>query len=124
MKFFAVPILFLLIISQSFKNWFFIVQYDLNKNYISKVLCENRDKPKMHCNGKCILMKRMAAAEENQPGPAPLKLSWEISLFVDNHSEYSGDASSSPAFYFIPRELFSEQISFCPGVFRPPLTDL
>lgn len=27
--------------------------------------CENRDKPNMHCNGKCHLNKRIAAVENN-----------------------------------------------------------
>lgn len=29
----------------------------MNKEYIAKNLCENRNRPKSHCNGKCHLMK-------------------------------------------------------------------
>jgi hypothetical protein len=29
------------------------------------VLCENKAKPMMHCNGKCHLMKELAKANEN-----------------------------------------------------------
>ncbi|AWG23522.1 hypothetical protein FFWV33_00440 [Flavobacterium faecale] len=44
-----------------------IVDYIVNYDYISKVLCENKEKPKLHCNGKCHLMKELAkASNEDQ----------------------------------------------------------
>lgn len=33
--------------------------YQLNKNYITQVYCENKDKPTMHCDGKCHLEKTL-----------------------------------------------------------------
>lgn len=42
-----------------------VIDYAVNYEYISKVLCVNKDKPKMHCNGKCHLMKELAKASEN-----------------------------------------------------------
>lgn len=45
-----------------------VLEYVVNYEYVSKVLCENKDKPKMHCNGKCHLMKELAKnAEEDKP---------------------------------------------------------
>ena len=35
------------------------VEYAINYDYISKVLCINKDKPEMNCNGKCQLMKEL-----------------------------------------------------------------
>lgn len=43
-----------------------VIDYIVNYEYISKVLCVNKDKPKMHCNGKCHLMKELAKAAENE----------------------------------------------------------
>lgn len=43
-----------------------VIEYAANYEYISKVLCENKNKPKMHCNGKCHLMKELAKASENE----------------------------------------------------------
>jgi hypothetical protein len=37
-----------------------VVEYVLNYEYIVTVLCENKDKPEMHCNGKCHLTKELA----------------------------------------------------------------
>jgi hypothetical protein len=54
------------IISCSFSRFFIYAGFELNKNYIATKLCENRNKPWMHCNGKCYLVKRIRQAEEKQ----------------------------------------------------------
>ncbi|PHR69274.1 MAG: hypothetical protein COA67_11135 [Lutibacter sp.] len=36
-----------------------LIEYNLNKEYIVSVLCENRNKPELACNGKCYLEKRL-----------------------------------------------------------------
>lgn len=41
-----------------------VLEYVVNYEYISKVLCINRDKPKMQCNGKCHLMQELAKASD------------------------------------------------------------
>jgi hypothetical protein len=43
-----------------------VAEYAINYDYISKVLCINKEKPKLQCNGKCHLMKEMAKASENE----------------------------------------------------------
>jgi hypothetical protein len=65
MKFIAVPILILLIMTQTFSKWVMIADYNINRDYIANNLCENKAKPALKCKGKCQLMKKMAA-EENQ----------------------------------------------------------
>ncbi len=50
------------------KPMFPVVDYVVNYDYITKVLCENKAKPELKCNGKCQLMKELAkAAEEEKP---------------------------------------------------------
>ncbi len=41
------------------------VEYALNKDYIAKNLCVNRDKPKSCCQGKCHLNKQLAKSDES-----------------------------------------------------------
>ncbi len=36
-----------------------IMEYYANYDYIANVLCENRDKPYLECNGKCYLEKQL-----------------------------------------------------------------
>ena len=43
-----------------------VVDYVVNYDYISKVLCVNKDRPKIHCNGKCHLMKELAKNSESE----------------------------------------------------------
>lgn len=43
-----------------------VVDYVVNYEYIATVLCENKAKPKMECNGKCHLMKELAKTSENE----------------------------------------------------------
>lgn len=38
----------------------------MNYDYISKVLCINKAKPLLKCNGKCHLMKELAKAAESE----------------------------------------------------------
>jgi hypothetical protein len=42
--------------------------YTINKTYIAKNLCENRNNPKMKCCGKCYLKKQLKKVDENNPG--------------------------------------------------------
>jgi len=49
------------------KPLFPFVDYAVNKEYITKNLCENRNKPKLNCNGKCHLMKQLKKAGADTP---------------------------------------------------------
>jgi hypothetical protein len=54
----------ILVLFQTFSKWLVVAEYSMNKNFIAKNLCVNRAKPKMHCNGKCQMMKRLAEEEK------------------------------------------------------------
>ena len=43
-----------------------VVDYIVNYEYITKVLCVNKAQPKLKCNGKCHLMKELAKASESE----------------------------------------------------------
>ena len=52
-----------------------LVEYLMNYDYIVNVLCENKDKPALKCNGKCYLAKMLATAqkkEQKNPFESPL----------------------------------------------------
>ena len=59
-------IVFIIILSFLVKPVFPLIDYAINYEYISKVLCENKAKPGLHCNGKCHLMKELAKNTENE----------------------------------------------------------
>ena len=43
-----------------------VIDYIVNYEYISTVLCENKDKPELNCCGKCHLKKELANASEGE----------------------------------------------------------
>lgn len=43
-----------------------VFQYVFDYQYISEVLCINKEKPELKCNGKCHLMKELAKASEDE----------------------------------------------------------
>ena len=59
-------LLIITIISSSFSRFFIYAGFEMNKSYIIAKLCENRNKPWLHCNGKCYLMKKIKQAEDKQ----------------------------------------------------------
>ena len=46
-----------------------LLNYELNKEYIVKALCENRNKPKIHCNGHCHIAKQFKKEEKKEQNP-------------------------------------------------------
>ena len=52
------------IVTSSFNQWLLFSTYSLNKEYISTVLCTNKDKPHLHCDGKCFLDIKLKELEQ------------------------------------------------------------
>lgn len=54
------PILFtLLYMLAMLKPVLPVFDYVVNQDYIAEYLCINKDKPEMHCDGKCYLMQML-----------------------------------------------------------------
>ncbi len=83
-----------LFLSSIFRPVFPVYDYFLNYDYIVNVLCINRDKPEMHCDGKCYLKKEFSENNElNNPTkkalvnyefklvPVYLERSWDYHLY-------------------------------------------
>jgi hypothetical protein len=63
---FIAYILIVASVSANFTRLFIYAGFELNRNYIATHLCENRDKPWLHCNGKCYFMKKIRLAQEKE----------------------------------------------------------
>jgi hypothetical protein len=42
------------------------LDYEIRRDYIVANLCENRNRPKLNCNGKCYLAKKIAEAQKQE----------------------------------------------------------
>ena len=49
------------------------LNFKINQDYIAKELCENKEVPKMNCNGKCYLAKQLAKQEKEEEEKAPVE---------------------------------------------------
>lgn len=104
------------------------LDFELRRDYIASTLCENRLKPKLQCNGKCYLAKRIAAAQKEQEKQTEQNLLTKAftpvielshlfdSSFFENSLEYPKQKFTAYAY----SEL-SEFSQFCTGIFHPPL---
>ena len=54
------------LIFSNFSRLYIYTAFELNQYYIVNNLCENRNKPEMHCKGKCYLAKKIKQAEEKE----------------------------------------------------------
>jgi len=58
----------------------------LNRDYISKNLCEKKDKPNNCCKGSCHLKKELAKDEKKQQAPTQKLKEQHLTLqFFQNH---------------------------------------
>ena len=62
-------VVILLIVSltaSNFSRFFIYAGFELNRKYIAENLCVNKDKPWLHCNGKCYFMRKIKEAQEKE----------------------------------------------------------
>ena len=52
------------ILANCFNYWIVSTSYYINKSYISSVLCTNKNKPELHCDGKCFLDMKLKELEQ------------------------------------------------------------
>lgn len=95
-----------------------MLEYKINFSYIANVLCENRDKPEMHCNGKCHLRKELEKDQQQEKNGSSAREKFEV-VFIDDllsfNLESLAPATQLTTFYqgvALPSPTFS--------FFRPP----
>lgn len=54
------------LVCSTFQVYFVFAGFELNQKYIATKLCENRNKPWLHCNGKCYFMKKLKQAQDRE----------------------------------------------------------
>ena len=102
------------------------LDFEIRRDYIVANLCENRNRPQLHCDGKCFLAKRLAALNEHEKRQAEKNY---MAQLLDHVMDTRKAIYTLPAFisfekrpvvffrYVIP---FAAQIAPA-GIFHPPL---
>lgn len=107
----------------SVSSWGVIAHYQLNKEYIARVLCENRDKPQMHCNGQCYLAKQLKANQEKQAKEMAGRMRHLPTVVLFCADLWAFEMPALPALFSTqPRVPYGVQPSHWPpkAVFQPP----
>jgi hypothetical protein len=67
---------------QNFSKSLIVMQFAVNQSFIASTLCENKDKPQMHCNGRCHLKKELNRDAEQDRNNSNSKDKYEV-MFVE-----------------------------------------
>lgn len=101
-----------------------VFEYVINYEYIAKVLCINKDKPEMQCNGKCHLIKELAKTSEKELPLTPTKkhvvTETEV-LFYQELESFALDGFFNESRLHITSNYFNfYQLIKSSGIFHPP----
>ena len=59
-------LLIIVLLSANFSTLFLFAGFELNRDYVAANLCVNRNKPWLHCNGKCYFMRKIKQEQEKE----------------------------------------------------------
>jgi len=94
--------------------------YEINKTYVAKVLCENKARPQLKCNGKCYLRKQLNKTENTQQDnkTKSSQIEWVDFIPVEKNI-YTSVYSEQPEQY---TDFYSATTGYLPitDIFHPP----
>lgn len=77
-----------LLLSKPFYGLFWHVKFQVYQKEIAIIECENKDRPEMHCNGKCYLAKQLKKIDDDLAKKKEEKNKTESNLKSVKNSEY------------------------------------
>jgi len=98
------------------------MDYVVNYDYISQVLCINQDKPELECNGKCALMESIEqSAKDEQKEPGVVKSEFQLLYLQDyqNLGESANDTIEKRIVIFTTENNYNYSSPF--SLLRPPI---
>ena len=105
---------------QSFNRAFIVVDYFANTTSFLKK-CENKARPQMHCNGKCVMLKKLKEAEKQEQQAPERKWQFQTELFSQQSFLSSAESDLISVSNFIyPRIRSFVTDGFNRAVFHPP----
>jgi hypothetical protein len=118
----AVSYLMLLVLLKVLAAPAIYLQFELNKAYIAANLCENRNKPTIHCGGKCHLKKQLSKATETSD-PQSQKGNTNVVLldYCESIKEYAFNPELSVSQSFVTWQITNTAKGHCGNVFHPPI---
>lgn len=119
LKYFLSIILVCSFLLQNVSKLVIVINYQVNKEFIAKNLCVNRDKPKSCCEGKCELKKQLDEEDKKENIPtSTFKDKFEKqNYYSPNLNVFAYQISeATPNFKYLSRKTNS----YLQQVFHPP----
>lgn len=118
-------ILVLTYLGHLFMPLYVVADYEVRKEYIATVLCENKSTPELHCNGKCYLSKKLSKLQHDQEEQQQQRIK-----LVTSQSDYiPSDAMSFMSVvtitlsgWSVPSNQGLYDFGFISTTFKPPQT--
>lgn len=106
---------------QTFYKAFIVFDYAANTAAYAKN-CENKSRPKMHCNGKCQMMKKLKEQEKKDAQNPDRKNENKNENILSSKSFFTNDlATFSPIEKKeFPRLPVAKEIKIARSIFHPP----
>ena len=102
------------------------LDYELRKEFIIDNFCVNRNRPELHCDGKCYLATRLAAAQEQEQQQAERSFMFKLLENITDCQNFfaafsapdqASDERALPIFRYVSPFFHKTALS---GVFHPP----
>lgn len=116
-------ILLFSVLVMNFQTLTTVAWFLYNQDFIADVLCINKEKPTLHCEGKCFLMEKLAAQQPSNDHEPQIPGGEERPVFLFYNGYETGNLSSMNALYRIDLPAFDAAFlsaDFYKGLFRPP----
>ncbi|MFD2523064.1 hypothetical protein [Emticicia soli] len=120
----ALVILSLALLVKSFIVPFICLDYQIRKDFIIKNYCVNKNKPELHCDGKCFLAKKIHEQTEKEEQNALQNFIYkllEVNTF-ESHSNFDFTNVVDIKDFAVNNYPFAAQttIDFSSSIFHPP----
>jgi len=102
---------------------FIVLDYQLNKDYITANFCINKSKPELHCEGHCYLQKNLKKAAEPESKSAQPTLKIDFPLFLQPGFTCNFTPVSPGKSFFAPY-VVGQTAGYLSVIFHPPLLQL
>ena len=109
---------------QLFSREVIVMSFELNRDFIAKTLCENRDRPQLNCDGKCYLAKKLKAQHDREDRETteriqnmPVLALFCADLFSFTFADAPGDEPSALPASYNQQSLYAAPLH---GIFQPP----
>ena len=114
-------LLLLIVLLQTAGKWIVMADYALHNKFIATVLCENKNKTAMHCNGRCHLRKQLQKEESGgEKGTTGNNVQKFQEVFFETqspvHFQQPGQLTVRP----LSRHIYLYTSSYIAAVFHPP----